>query len=135
MLERLAGKYMVTNYSIGDFLIRLQNASMAKRKEVVAKSNKLIKASAETLKRAGMINEIKIDGSDIKVMLSYQKKEPVLERVQIVSKPGLRIYKTAAEIAENKKPTFFLVSTPKGVLTSKEAIKENVGGEIIAEIL
>lgn len=126
---------MITNYSIGDFMIRLQNASMAKRKEVVLKSNKLIKAAAETLKRAGYLNEIKIEGDEIKVTLSYKKKEPVLDRVKIISKPGLRIYMTAADIAEIRKPSILLISTPKGVLTSKEAVKENVGGEVIAEVL
>mgnify|MGYP000933565982 CR=1 FL=1 len=126
---------MITNYSIGDFMIRLQNASMAKRKEVVLKSNKLIKAAAETLKRAGYLNEIKIEGDEIKVTLSYKKKEPVLDRVKIISKPGLRIYMTAADIAEIRKPSILLISTSKGVLTSKEAVKENVGGEVIAEVL
>ncbi len=116
-------------------MIRLQNASMAKRKEVVLKSNKLIKAAAETLKRAGYLNEIKIEGDEIKVTLSYKKKEPVLDRVKIISKPGLRIYMTAADIAEIRKPSILLISTPKGVLTSKEAVKENVGGEVIAEVL
>jgi small subunit ribosomal protein S8 len=126
---------MATNYSVGDFLIRLQNASMAKRKEVVLESNKLIKATADALKRAKMLDEVTVDGKNIKVTLAYKKKEPILERVMLVSKPGLRIYQGAAEIAEVKRPTFFLVSTPKGILTSKEAIKENVGGEVIAEIL
>ncbi len=55
--------------------------------------------------------------------------------IKLISKPGLRIYKSVDELEKIKRPTIFLVSTPKGILSSKKAIKQRIGGEILAEIL
>jgi len=52
-----------------------------------------------------------------------------------VSKPGLRVYMGVDELGKTKGPTFYILSTSKGVMTSNEAIKKRLGGEIIAEIL
>ena len=54
--------------------------------------------------------------------------------IKLISKPGLRIYLGADEIAKKKSPSIYLVSTPKGVISSLQAVKERVGGEVIAEI-
>ncbi len=55
--------------------------------------------------------------------------------IKLVSKPGLRIYKSADELEKIKKPTFLVITTSKGVFSKDEALKKRVGGEVIAEIL
>ena len=123
------------DYAVGDFLIRLKNSAMAGRKEVVLPKTKLIISTANALKTAKYISDFKIEDNKIIINLSYAHKEPVLTDVKLISKPGLRIYSSVDEIKIKKGPSILIISTPKGVLTSKQAIKENVGGEIIAEIL
>jgi small subunit ribosomal protein S8 len=67
--------------------------------------------------------------------ISYRKKQPLIMDVRLVSKPGLRVYKKADELEKIKKPTILIVSTPKGVMSSREAIKKRLGGEVIVEML
>lgn len=125
----------MTNYNLGDFLIRLKNAVMASQTELEVPATKIIMEAAKALKIAGFISEVTKDKNQIKIKLAMKNKKPILMDIRLVSKPGLRIYKSIAEIEKIKKPFILLISTPKGMLTSKEAIKERVGGEVIAEIL
>jgi len=125
----------VTNYPVGDFLIKLKNASMARNKEItVAPSNKIV-AIAETLKKAGFLDSVKKEKNSLSVSLTFKNKQPLLMNVKLISKPGLRVYMKVDEIEKKKGPTIFLITTPGGVLTSKEAIKLRTGGEVIAELL
>jgi small subunit ribosomal protein S8 len=123
-----------SNYSVGDFLIRVKNTAMAGNKTLEYKAEKQIVAVAEALKKYGILDEVKKEKDVLKVSLTFKSKKPVLMNLKLVSKPGLRVYKGADEIAERRGPSTYLVSTPKGVVTSKFAIKERVGGEVIAEI-
>ena len=66
--------------------------------------------------------------------LEYRKKEPTLIDLRLVSKPGLRIYAGADELSARRKPSFLVLSTPKGIMTCREAIKQRIGGEVIVEI-
>lgn len=125
----------MTNYSIGDFLIRVKNASMAGNKEVVFKSNNKVVAVAEALKKIGFLDSVKKDKENLVVTLTFKDKKPLLSNVKLVSKPGLRVYLGADEIADKKGPSVYLISTPKGVISSRVAVKERIGGEVIAEIL
>jgi small subunit ribosomal protein S8 len=125
----------MTNYNLGDFLIRLKNCVMASRSELEVPATKIVTQAAKALKVAGFIAEIIEDKETLKIKMAMKNKKPTLMDIRLVSKPGLRIYKTIAEIEKIKKPFILLISTPKGFLTSKEAIKERVGGEVIAEIL
>lgn len=123
------------NYSIGDFLIQIKNAAMARTKEIVVSENKIIRASAEALKKAGYLDGFtKEKDRKLKVALTFKDKKPLLMDIKLVSKPGLRIYMSIKELEKIKRPTTFLISTPKGIITSKEAVKNRIGGEIIAEI-
>ena len=124
-----------TNYPIGDFLIRIKNAVMAGNRSVEVGSTKLIKAVAQILKKGEYLSELKEKDGRLVVQLSYRKKEPVLMDVKLVSRPGLRVYMSADELGKKRGPSIFIVSTSKGVLLSKEAIKKGVGGEVIAEVL
>lgn len=123
-----------TNYPIGDFLSRIKNAALAKKREVEVDSTKLIAAVAKVLKKEGFLSEIKKDKNKLKVKVAYMRKEPVLIDLKLVSKPGLRIYMGAKELEAIRGPFFFILSTPDGIMTTREAIKKRVGGEVIVKI-
>ena len=123
------------NYPVGDFLIRIKNASLANRKEVEVFGSNFINEVAKTLKEEGFLDTIEKKNRKIKVTLAYSHKKPVIMDIKLISKPGLRIYKSIDELEKIKRPTIFLVSTPKGILSSKKAIKQRISGEILAEIL
>lgn len=125
----------VGNYPVGDFLIRIKNAGLARRKIVEFPPYKFVVSVAKTLQKEGYLREVKVDNDVLKASLAYKKKEPLITDVKLVSKPGLRIYMKADELEKIKSPYIFIVSTPKGIISSKEAIKKRMGGEIIAEVL
>ncbi len=125
---------MTTNYPVGDFLIRIKNTAMAKNKSLEYKAEKQIVAVAEALKKLGFLNEVKKEKNTLIVSLAYKNKKPVIMNIKLISKPGLRVYKGVDEIELKKGPSTYLISTPKGIISSKEAIKARVGGEVIAEI-
>lgn len=127
--------FKTTNYNAGDFLIRIKNAAMAKNKEVTARADKKVVAIAEALKKIGYLDSVKKEGNVLTVGLTFKDKKPLLMNVTLVSKPGLRVYKSIAEIESKKSPATYLISTTKGVISTKEAVKSRVGGEVIAEIL
>lgn len=122
------------NYSIGDFLIRIKNTALAGKKEFEVDSTKLIESIAKVLKKEGILTEVKKKSGKLTVKLAYRKKEPTLMNLKIISRPGLRIYMGADELSAIRGPSYFVLSTPKGTMTSLEAIKQRVGGEVIVEI-
>jgi small subunit ribosomal protein S8 len=122
------------NYSIGDFLIRIKNAALAGKKEFEVDNTKLIESIAKVLKKEGILTEVKKKGGKLMVKLAYRKKEPILMDLKIVSRPGLRIYMGADELSAIRGPSYFVLSTSKGMKTSREAIKERIGGEVIVEV-
>lgn len=124
----------VTNFPVGDFLIRIKNASIAGRTDLTTPNTKLIRAVAEVLKSEGYIREIEETSEGLKVNLAYAKKKPVLMDLKLVSKLGLRIYKNIDALKKHRGVSFYIMSTPKGVMSSRKAMKENVGGEVIAEV-
>ncbi|HTK03354.1 MAG TPA: 30S ribosomal protein S8 [Alphaproteobacteria bacterium] len=126
---------MKTNYPVGEFLISLKNASMAKNKVVTIKPNKEIVAIAEALKKLGYLDEVKKDKDMLNVSLAFKFKKPVLMNLKLVSKPGLRIYMGVDEIQKRKGPSTYLISSPKGIISTRDAVKNRTGGEVIAEIL
>ena len=126
---------MNLNYPIGDFLIKLKNAAMAKNKSFEARPTKHILAVAEALKKAGFLDGVKKEKTKTTFLLTFRHKRPMLTDLKLVSKPGLRIYTDIWELGKRKKPSILLISTPKGILSSKQAMKQGVGGEVIVEIL
>lgn len=125
----------MTNYQIGDFLIRLKNAAMAGIKEITFFKSGMVLAVAKTLKLEGFIESITEDKKKITVKLSIFNKKPVLSNLKIVSKPGVRIYVNVDEIESYKKPEVLILTTPKGVMSGTQAKKERVGGELIAKVI
>lgn len=125
----------MNNYPIGDFLIRIKNASLAGKKTVVVPQNKFVVSVARSLVNEGYLRDVQVNQGILKVSLSYQKKEPVITNIKLVSKPGLRVYIKSEELEKIKKPFIYILSTPTGVMSSKDALKKKQGGEIIAEVL
>lgn len=135
VLERQVGNMTNINYSIGDFLIRIKNATLARKKEMEVDNTKLIESVAKVLKKEGFLTEVTKKDGKLTVKPAYRKKEPVLMDLKIISRPGLRIYMGVDELAAIKGPSIFILSTSQGAMTSLEAIKKRVGGEVIVEIL
>lgn len=127
-------KQTVTNYPIGDFLIRIKNAAMAGNKQLTVTTSKKLVSVAEALNKMGFIETIKNEKGVLTVNLTIKDKKPRLMNLKLVSKPGLRVYMSVDELEKKKSPSVFLISTPKGMTSSLKAIKERSGGEVIAEI-
>ncbi len=125
---------------IGDMLTRIRNAVMVKKKEVVVEpASKLKMAILDVLKREGYIEGYKIEGEGVKkkiiVYLKYYQGKPVIQVIERVSKPGRRIYMGVDEIPKVYNGLgIAILSTPKGVLSDREAKKLRVGGELICKV-
>ncbi len=124
----------MTNYPVGDFLIRVKNAALARKRDVVVMNTKLINEVAKVLKKEGFLDEIRESKGELLASLVFRKKEPILLGIKLVSKPGLRIYMGVDELKMRRGPSVFIISTPKGVMSSDEAKKKRLGGEVIAEV-
>lgn len=128
-------KRVSVNYPVGDFIIRLKNAALADNKDFEVDKTRLILETCKALKKMGFVEDFKEKDGILTVSLVFKNKKPLIIDAKLISKPGLRIYKGADELAEVRGPSIFLISTPKGLLSSREAIKQRVGGEVIAEIV
>lgn len=122
------------NYPVGDFLIRIKNAALSGKSEVVAKDTKIITAVSAVLKKEGYLDDVKRSQGIITVTLKKYAKSPVLLGLSLVSRPGLRQYVGFSELSKKRGPEIYILSTPKGVMSSKEALKKVVGGEVIAKV-
>jgi small subunit ribosomal protein S8 len=128
------------NDPISDALTRIKNGYLASKPEVVLTYSNFIKAVCEVLKKAGYITdykEIKTGKNstltEILVTMKYENRKPVLSQVQRVSKPGLRVYKGKKSIPYVLNGLgIAIISTPRGVMTDKQARKEGLGGEVVA---
>lgn len=126
---------------VADSLIRIKNGYLAYREEVVLPYSKLVLAICKLLQDESFIEsfkEKKVEGknySNIKVVLKYLGKKPALTDVKRISKPGLRIYKSHKALPKVLNGFgLAIISTPKGVMSDKQARKEGVGGEIMAHV-
>ena len=125
---------------IADMLTRIRNANSSKHESVLIPSSKMKVAIARILDDEGYINgyEVIDDGKQgvIKVTLKYgANKTKVITGIKRVSKPGLRVYANKEEMPKVLRGLgIAIVSTSKGIMTDKEARKNNVGGEVLAFI-
>lgn len=126
--------------SIADMLTRIRNANSAKHDSVKIPASNMKKAIAQILVDEGYIKSFTVeeDGKQgvIEVQLKYgPNKSQVITGLRRVSKPGLRIYSSCEDMPKVMKGLgTVIVSTPKGVMTDKDARKANVGGEVLAFI-
>ena len=126
--------------SIGDMLTRIRNASSAKHDTVKVPASNMKQAIAQILVDEGYIKSFKVeeDGKQgmIKITLKYgDKKAKVLQGLQRISKPGLRVYASCEELPKVMRGLgVAIISTSKGIMTDKAARKANIGGEVLAFI-
>lgn len=121
---------------IADMLTRIRNAQMAEKVAVTMPSSKLKASIAKVLKDEGYIDDFAIrensGKAELDIALKYYAGRPVIERIERVSKPGLRVYKGKDDLPRVMNGLgVAIVSTPKGVMTDRRARASNVGGEVL----
>ena len=124
---------------IADMLTRIRNAQLVEKATVVMPSSKLKVAIAQVLKDEGYIDGFRVstDGgkSELEIGLKYYAGRPVIERIERVSRPGLRIYKGRDAIPQVMNGLgVAIVTTPKDVMTDRKARQNGVGGEVLCYV-
>ena len=124
---------------IADMLTRIRNAQMADKAAVTMPSSKLKVSIAKVLKDEGYIDDFAIRENgglpELDIALKYYAGRPVIERIERISKPGLRVYKGANDLPRVMNGLgIAIVSTPKGVMTDSKARAGNVGGEVLCVV-
>jgi small subunit ribosomal protein S8 len=121
---------------IADMLTRIRNAQLAQKNSVAMPASKLKAAIAAVLKDEGYIDDFAVrdtEGkSQLDIALKYYAGRPVIERIERISRPGLRVYKGSGDLPRVMNGLgIAIVSTPKGVMTDRRARATNVGGEVL----
>jgi small subunit ribosomal protein S8 len=124
---------------IADMLTRIRNAQCVHKTTVAMPSSKVKVAIAKVLKDEGYIDDFAISETEgkaeLKIGLKYYVGRPVIERLERVSRPGLRVYKGKDEIPNVMNGLgVAIVSTPQGVMTDRKARATGVGGEVICYV-
>ena len=129
---------MNTTDPIADMLTRIRNANRERHATVDVPYSKVKKAIADILVSEGFVESIEViedTHKTIRITLKYQGKTRVLQGLKRISKPGLRIYASVEELPRVLNGLgIAIISTSKGIMTDKEARKQNVGGEVLAYI-
>ena len=129
----------VVTDTIADMLTRIRNANAMRYNEVSVPASKLKIELARILKEDGFIKGYKVVKDDaqgsIVITLKYVNKERVITGLKRISKPGLRVYAKSSEIPKVLNGLgIAIISTSQGIMTDKEARKQNLGGEVLAYI-
>ena len=131
---------MLINDPLGDLLTRIRNGQTARLTAVSSPASKHRINVLEVLKREGFIRDYSVTkkengASELNVELKYSEGQPVIREIARISRPGRRVYSKITEI-----PRFYnglgisILSTPRGVLSDKEAREANVGGELLCRV-
>jgi small subunit ribosomal protein S8 len=124
---------------IADMLTRIRNAQMVQKTTVSMPSSKVKIAIAQVLKDEGYIDGFRVNTVDgkgeLEVSLKYYAGKAVIERIERVSRPGLRVYKGRNAIPQVMNGLgVAIVTTPRGVMTDRKARAEGVGGEVLCYV-
>ena len=124
---------------IADMLTRIRNAQAVDKSAVKMPSSKLKIAIAQVLKDEGYIDGYAVHNDDgkaeLEIALKYYAGKPVIERIERVSRPGLRVYKGRDAIPQVMNGLgVAIVTTPKGVMTDRKARQTGVGGEVLCYV-
>lgn len=130
----------MVNDPLGDLLTRIRNGQTARLSAVSSPASKHRMHVLDVLKREGYIRDYvvskKENGSaELSVELKYSEGQPVIKEIARISRPGRRVYSKITEV-----PRFYnglgisILSTPRGVLSDKEALEANVGGELLCRV-
>ena len=130
---------MTVSDPIADMLTRIRNATMVRHASVSMPSSKMKIAIAKILKEEGFIRDFDMvrgkPQRSIRVHLKYLEKEPVVTGLERISKPGLRVY-----VHKNELPRVYggigiaILSTPRGVMTGRQAWRMGIGGEMLCYV-
>jgi small subunit ribosomal protein S8 len=121
---------------IADMLTRIRNAQMAEKVTVAMPSSKLKVALAKVLQEEGYVDGFKVVSDNgkptLEIGLKYYADRPVIEKIQRVSRPGLRVYKGSEDIPQVMNGLgVAIVSTSKGLMTDRKARANGIGGEVL----
>jgi small subunit ribosomal protein S8 len=123
---------------IADMLTRIRNAQLVEKSTVVMPSSKLKAAIAQVLKDEGYIDGYVVKGgekAELEIALKYYAGRPVIERIERVSRPGLRVYKGRHSIPQVQNGLgVAIVTTPRGVMTDRKARASGIGGEVLCYV-
>lgn len=125
---------------ISDMLTRIRNAQMAEKASVAMPSSKLKVAIAEVLKDEGYVDGFSVNKGEggkatLEIGLKYYSGRPVIEKIQRISRPGLRIYKGSNDIPKVMNGLgIAIVSTSKGLMTDRKARSNGIGGEVLCVV-
>lgn len=124
---------------IADLLTRIRNAQMVHKEKVSVPSSKVKRAILEVLREEGYIEDFKVTSQDgksiLEIELKYYAGQPVIERIERVSRPGLRVYKGSKTLPQVMNGLgVAIVTTPKGVMTDRKARATGVGGEVLCYV-
>lgn len=131
---------MVMTDPIADLLTRIRNANTVRHEKLEVPASKIKREIAEILKREGFVRDVEYIEDNkqgiIRIFLKYgANNERVITGIKRISKPSMRVYAKAGEVPKVLNGLgIAIVSTSQGVLTDKEARKNNVGGEILAYV-
>jgi small subunit ribosomal protein S8 len=120
-------------------LTRIRNAHMVDKKEVNIPASNLKSAIASVMQQEGYIESFSVDGEaaskTLTIKLKYYDDKPVIDSLQRISKPSLRVYVKSTEMPSVMNGLgIVIVSTPKGVMTGQNAAAQNVGGEVLCSV-
>lgn len=127
------------NHAVSQLVTCLKNGQMARKEKVITPSSKMKLGILEILKKDGFIRDYEVESNGsfdvIEIMLAYNGLQPVIKDIEVISKPGRRVYSKVEDI-----PVVYnglgvvILSTPKGIITDYDAKHLNVGGELLLKI-
>ena len=124
--------------TVADFLIRIKNSSLAGKQNLLTPFSKFNLQVAEILKKEGFLEKADLveEKGRKKLALSLAKEDKKPSRIEVerISKPGRRVYAKASDLKKLRGQWITIVSTPMGLFNAKEALKKNLGGEVICKI-
>lgn len=119
--------------SVGDALVRIKNAYLVGKQSVSVRYSKLILNLMKLLQKEGFLESVSEKNREIIVTLKYTERKPAIVSLKRVSKPSLRVYKGAKDLPSVLNGLgIAVISTPKGLMTERQARKSKVGGEVLA---
>lgn len=131
---------MTMSDPLGDMLTRIRNGGQAQKKTVASPESRFRKHVLDVLKREGYIrdytsDEIRPGVRELTIQLKYHAGKSVISEIKRVSRPGCRVYSAIGDLGRVYSGLgISILSTPKGVLSDKEARQANVGGEILCQV-
>ncbi|MEO0375440.1 MAG: 30S ribosomal protein S8 [Cyanobacteria bacterium P01_A01_bin.17] len=132
---------MAANDTIGDMLTRIRNANLARHQATEVMSTKMTRNIAAVLKEEGFISDFEDSGEGVKqrlvIQLKYKGKQrqPIINTLQRISKPGLRVYSNRRELPRVLGGIgIAIISTSSGIMTDRDARRQGVGGEVLCYV-